>query len=122
MRNAVLVVVVIALLGMSGFILWTKYGGAISTDTLVLNNVSASAVTVRVGSGALSTIAPGGQFEVPFESQATLKVWIGESGTVDEMEGAAWQISSLSGPIDVGVEGDSVTLEGPGLDASRLTP
>ena len=116
-RNLVSALVLVALLGAIGGVLYGKFGPRTPpTKITVLNATSKEmgfALTRSSGESVKFKVEPGGNVVTDFQPGVRMDVYFGS----DMLRSAgAWVIDNVGGQLEIASEGPEVTISGNGLE------
>lgn len=115
-RQVLLFVVLIAVLGATGLILFKKFNPA-TAGMLVVRNTSAQPLKVQVGTAAAGMVAANATAQDAFVEGMMVKVWPGEGGNGPSV---GWRIYKITGELALQYADGVVTVSGEGLEQTAL--
>ncbi|MFZ4573075.1 MAG: hypothetical protein ACOYN0_01680 [Phycisphaerales bacterium] len=116
MKQAVLAVALVVILGIAAFVAYSKMNPGSSAD-LVVRNVSDEVLTVQVGTKAPAVLAKDATARDSFVEGMLVRVWVGGEGKGVPI---GWRIFKINGELSVSYANDEVKIEADGLDQVLL--
>jgi hypothetical protein len=116
MKQGLLTVVLVALLALTGYVIYAKMN-PVSSENLVVRNVADRTLTVQVGTQKATVLAKNATAEDVFVEGMLVRVWVGEEAAGLPI---GWRIYKVMGEVSVGYADDVVTISGEGLEQTLL--
>lgn len=118
MRNVIMVLVLIAIIGAIGYVVSSKMNPK-AADSVTFKNVASETLTVQAGGASPATLAAGAEAEAAFDPGMLVKVWVGSSAKGPTV---GWRLHAIGsdGIVNVSYSGDVLSLEGAGLELTQI--